>query len=213
VSTPLPDEQLLFEKYLPLVRRIAAALQQMKPAILEPNDVIQDGMIGLLRAIRANRLESSPAQFASFAGMTIRGAIIDGYRAAGGMSRHHYDQAKHTRQALAEGREVSPEARAQADETLNMAWLPACPIGDEATDEFSLAEPTPGPEQRAEANQLLRRAIDRLQEMPLRDRNIFIACELHGEKHSAVARRCALSNGRISQILQRVRQDILLALA
>lgn len=207
------DERVLLEKYMPLVKRVASALNQMKPAFLDQSDVIQDGMIGLLRAIRSNRLDAGEAQFAKFAGINIRGAIIDGYRAVGGMSRHEYDKAKQTRQALTEGREVSPEELARADEMLNMAWRPAMNIGDESPDEFSVADPQPGPEQRAEANQLLRRAVDQLQQTPVRDRTIFIACELHGEKHSEVAHRFELSSGRVSQILHQVRQEILKAIA
>lgn len=207
------EERLLVEKYMPLVKRVASALNQMKPSFLDQNDVIQDGMIGLLRAIRSNRLDAGEAQFTKFAGINIRGAIIDGYRAAGGMSRHEYNKAKLTRQALADGHNVSPEDQAKAEEMLTMAWTPAMSIGDESPGEFSVPDPQPGPEQRAEANQLLRRAVDQLQQTAVRDRTIFIACELHGEKHGDVARRFALSGGRVSQILDQVRQDILKAIA
>lgn len=198
---------------MPLVKRVAAALSLMRPSFLDQNDVIQDGMIGLLRAIRSNRLDASEAQFATFAGINIRGAIIDGYRAVSGISRHEYDKARNTRQAVADGRDVPPKEQAQAEEMLSMAWVPALTIGDESPDEFSVPDPQPGPEQRAEANQLLRRAIDQLQQTPVRDRSIFIACELHGEKHSDVALRFKLSNGRVTQILHQVRQDILQAIA
>lgn len=207
------DERVLLEKYMPLVKRVAAALNQMKPAFLDQSDVIQDGMIGLLRAIRSNRLDASEAQFATFAGINIRGAIIDGYRAVSGMSRHEYEKAKNTRQAVAEGRKVPPDEASRAEEMLSMAWTPALTIGDESPDEFSVPDTTPGPEQRAEANQLLRRAVDQLQQTPVRDRTIFIACELHGEQHSEVARRFELSNGRVTQILHQVRQNILQAIA
>lgn len=212
-SLPNPQERGLLEKYAPLVRRVAYALQAMKPAMLEQDDVIQDGMIGLLRAIRSNRGEPSDAQFAAFANLNIRGAIIDGYRTVGELSRSDYDQAKKTRRATREGLAVTPQEKDKADQLLAMAWTPATPIGGVTEDAFQLSDPDPGPEQRAISNQLLRRAVDQLQKTPIRDRTIFIACEMQGEQHSVVAKRFKLTSGRISQIIKQVRQDVLLAIA
>lgn len=208
-----PDEALLVARYTPLVRRIAGALQGMKPAVLDPDDVFQDGMIGLLRAIRGNRSAVSDAQFAVYASMNIRGAIVDGYREAGEQSRAAYRQAKRVREAVLAGEDVAPEARRKAEQFLAEAWSrPAC-LDPEVPGGVAPLDPQPGPEQRTEANQLLRRAIDALQQCPLRDRNIFIACELNGDVQSEVARRYRLSGGRISQIIREVRARVLLALA
>lgn len=212
-APPSANERLLLDKYMPLVRRIAFALQTMRPAVLDQDDVIQDGMIGLLRAIRSNHAQGSDAQFASFAGLNIRGAIIDGYRSVGAISRSDYDHAKKTRQALAAGHDVPGDERASAEHLFAMAWSPAVPIEPGADDALPLHDPFPGPEQRAVSNQLLRLAVDQLQRASVRDRSIFIACELQDEKHAAVARRYKLSPGRVSQILKQVRHDILLALA
>lgn len=206
-------EKILLEKYAPLVRRVAYALQTMKPAMLDRDDVIQDGMIGLLRAIRGSRGSPNEAQFTAFANLNIRGAIIDGYRAAGEISRHDYDHAKKTRQAILDGKEVSPEERARAEMLFSMAWSPATQVGGVTEDTFQLTDPDPGPEQRAISNQLLRRAIDTLQECSVRDRSIFIACEMQGEKHEVVAERFELSSGRISQIIKQVRTRVLHSIA
>lgn len=208
-----PQEAILLEKYAPLVRRVAYALQTMKPAVLEQEDVIQDGMVGLLKAIRSNRGEPTDAQFTAFANLKIRGAIIDGYRSVGEISRNDYDSAKKTRQAVQAGKEVSADEKNKADQLFTMAWTPALPICGVSEDAFQLHDPDPGPEQRAISNQLLRRAIDRLQQTSVRDRSIFIACELQGEQHALVARRYKLTSGRVSQILKQVRQDILQAIA
>lgn len=207
------EERILLEKYTPLVRRVAYALQTMKPAMLAQEDVIQDGMIGLLRAIRSNRGQPTDAQFATFAGMNIRGAIIDGYRAVGEISRNDYGQAKKIRQAVVDGKAVSANDKAKADQLFSQAWMPALPIGGVSEDAFQFADPDPGPEQRAISNQLLRRAVDVLQSASVRDRSIFIACELQGEKHLEVARRFEISSGRVSQILQQIRQDVVRAIA
>jgi RNA polymerase sigma factor (sigma-70 family) len=213
LALPNEAELALLGKYTPLVRRAAYALQNMRPMLLDQEDVIQDGMIGLLRAIRSSRGQPSDAQFAAFAGLNIRGAIIDGYRAIGEISRYDYSEAKKTRQDVSAGKEVSADDRAKADQLFALAWTPPVPIGGSSDDNFQVSDPDPGPEQRAISNQLLRRAIDQLQKTPVRDRSIFIACELQGDKHAQVAKRFKLSSGRISQILKQVRQDVMLAIA
>ena len=196
-----------------MVRRVAQSLRTMKPAVLGPEDVLQDGMIGLLRAIRTNRQETTDAQFAAFAGIAIRGAIIDGYRAAGDISRGEYDSAKRTRQAIADGLPVSSAEKGKSDQLLLSAWSPRVDINDSAGEGGTLADPLPGPEQRAIANQLLRLAIDSLQRLPVRDRTIFICCELQGEKQARIGELFGLSSGRVSQILKSVRREVLLAIA
>jgi RNA polymerase sigma factor for flagellar operon FliA len=207
------EETILIEKYEPMVRRVAQSLRTMKPSVLEPQDVLQDGMIGLLRAIRTNRAETSDAQFAAFAGIAIRGAIIDGYRAAGDISRGEYDSAKRTRQAISDGLTVSSAEKSNSERLLSLAWSPRVDITDSAGEGGTVADPEPGPEQRAIANQLLRLAIDSLQRLPVRDRTIFICCELQGEKHARIAELFGLSGGRVSQILKSVRREVLLAIA
>lgn len=216
LRSPLASEteRTLLERYAPLVRRAAHALSAMKPALLAQEDVLQDGMIGLLRAIRSTPSRDNEAQFAAYAGLNIRGAIIDGYRSAGEISRSEYEQAKKTRTALSAGQSVSHSARAHAKAVMTAAWSPTLPIeGNEEESLPPLQDPAPGPEQRAISNQLLRRAIDQLQKASVRNRSIFIACELQEEKHEIVARRYKITSGRVSQILKEVRQSILLALA
>ena len=207
------EETLLIEKYEPMVRRVAQSLRTMKPSVLEPQDVLQDGMIGLLRAIRTNRQETSDAQFAAFAGIAIRGAIIDGYRAAGDISRGEYDSAKRTRQAIADGVPVSPAEKDKSEQLLASAWSPRVDITDCTGEGGTLADPQPSPEQRAISNQLLRLAIDSLQRLSVRDRTIFICCELQGEKQARIGELFGLSGGRVSQILKSVRREVLLAIA
>lgn len=213
-SGGVPDEEsVLLEKYAPLVRRVARSLKSMKPAVLEPADVLQDGMIGLLRAIRGNPEGSTGARFTSYAGVTIRGAIIDGYRAAGEIPRVDYERAKKTRQAIADGLPVSPAERDQAEQLFVAAWAPSLNVADDSDDGRGLVDPAPGPEQRAISNQLLRRAVDSLQRLPVRDRTIFITCELQGEKHARIADYFGLSSGRVSQIVREVRREVLRAIA
>lgn len=69
----------LIEQYAPLVKRIAYHLQARLPASVVFDDLLQAGMIGLLEASR-NYDPSKGASFETYAGIRIRGSIIDEVR-------------------------------------------------------------------------------------------------------------------------------------
>lgn len=66
-------------QYAPLVRRIAYILMAKLPASVEIDDLIQNGMIGLLDALDRYE-EGLGAQFETYAVQRIRGAMLDGLR-------------------------------------------------------------------------------------------------------------------------------------
>lgn len=74
-----PQAQALVEQYGPLVRRIAHHLLARLPSTVNVEDLIQSGMIGLLEA-GASYDASRGASFETFAGIRIRGAMIDEVR-------------------------------------------------------------------------------------------------------------------------------------
>ena len=63
----------------PLVKRIAYHLMSRLPASVQADDLIQAGMIGLLEASR-NYDASQGASFETYAGIRIRGAMLDEIR-------------------------------------------------------------------------------------------------------------------------------------
>lgn len=69
----------LVEKHAPLVKRIACHLINRLPASVQLEDLIQAGMIGLLEASR-NYDEGQGASFETYAGIRIRGAMLDEIR-------------------------------------------------------------------------------------------------------------------------------------
>ncbi len=78
VKDPQEQERLIAEN-IGLVKRIAFHLIARLPAHTEIDDLIQSGMMGLLEA--ANNYDASRgASFATFAGIRIRGAMIDEVR-------------------------------------------------------------------------------------------------------------------------------------
>lgn len=73
------DKASLVESYAPLVKRIACHLLARLPASVQLDDIVQNGMIGLLDAI--DRFEDGMgAQFETYAVQRIRGAMLDGLR-------------------------------------------------------------------------------------------------------------------------------------
>lgn len=73
------DKNDLVERHAPLVKRIAHHLMVRLPASVIVDDLIQAGMIGLLEASR-NFDHSKGASFETFAGIRIRGSMLDEIR-------------------------------------------------------------------------------------------------------------------------------------
>jgi RNA polymerase sigma factor FliA len=73
------NKSQLVEQFAPLVKRIAYHLMSRLPASVQVEDLIQNGMMGLLEA--AGRFDNDfGAQFETYAGQRIRGAMLDGLR-------------------------------------------------------------------------------------------------------------------------------------
>jgi RNA polymerase sigma factor for flagellar operon FliA len=66
-------------QYAPLVKRIAHHLLLRMPSSVQIDDLVQSGMIGLLEAARKYDL-SKGASFETYAGIRIRGAMLDEIR-------------------------------------------------------------------------------------------------------------------------------------
>jgi len=78
--------QQLAERHLPLVKSIALSIRELLPPSLELDDLISWGSQGLLEA--AERYDPARgARFSTFAYYRIRGAMYDGLRLSGRLSR------------------------------------------------------------------------------------------------------------------------------
>ncbi|HTH93653.1 MAG TPA: RNA polymerase sigma factor FliA [Rhodocyclaceae bacterium] len=73
------DKQELVVQYAPLVKRIAYHLMARLPSSVQVDDLIQNGMLGLLDAC-ARFEDGQGAQFETYAVQRIRGAMLDGLR-------------------------------------------------------------------------------------------------------------------------------------
>ena len=77
--TQFDNKTSVVEQYAPLVKRIAHHMLARLPASVQLDDLLQSGMIGLLEA--SSKFDGSKgAKFETFAGIRIRGAMIDEIR-------------------------------------------------------------------------------------------------------------------------------------
>lgn len=101
------------EDYAPLVKRIAQHMMVRMPASVQLDDLIQAGMIGLLEA--SQKYDSSQgASFETYAGIRIRGSIIDEMRRGDWVPRSVHRNSRRINEAITEvehreGRDASSQ--------------------------------------------------------------------------------------------------------
>ncbi len=94
------DKRKLVEQYTPFVRGIAAKIKKSLAKNIEFDDLISYGMTGLLEA--AERFDPKMgANFMTFSYYRIRGAIYDGLRGMGWVSRTEYQKIRFEERATA----------------------------------------------------------------------------------------------------------------
>jgi len=98
-QTKLHDD--LVEQHAPLVKRIACHLINKLPASVQLEDLIQAGMIGLLEASR-NYDETQGASFETYAGIRIRGSMLDEIRKNDWAPRSVHRKARMVAEAVRE---------------------------------------------------------------------------------------------------------------
>tara|TARA_B100001750_G_scaffold241694_1_gene253681 strand:- start:1143 stop:1814 length:672 start_codon:yes stop_codon:yes gene_type:complete len=110
VSAEESDEAFV-EEYRPLVVSIARKIRTRFELRADLDDLIAYGFAGLLEAKRRYD-PTRGVQFNSFAYYRIRGAVIDGVRESGVLSRRAYQNLKAAEAALAIGETVGEERAA-----------------------------------------------------------------------------------------------------
>ncbi|MBS0289793.1 MAG: RNA polymerase sigma factor FliA [Proteobacteria bacterium] len=100
-STQTDADDSFIKEYAPLVKRIAHHLLARLPAIIQAEDLIQAGMIGLIEAAR-NFDENKGATFITYAGIRIRGAMLDEIRKGDWAPRSVHKNSRKVAQAMRE---------------------------------------------------------------------------------------------------------------
>jgi RNA polymerase sigma factor for flagellar operon FliA len=98
---PAPDMDALVRKHADLVKRIAFHLAGRLPPQVEVDDLMQAGMMGLLEAAQ-NYSTGRGASFETFAGIRIRGAMLDALRKLDWAPRSVHRKARAAALALRE---------------------------------------------------------------------------------------------------------------
>ena len=93
------DATALVQTHGPLVKRIALHLFSRLPASVQLDDLMQAGMIGLLEAAQ-HYDDTQGASFETFAGIRIRGAMIDELRRYDWTPRSVYRKAREVAEAI-----------------------------------------------------------------------------------------------------------------
>lgn len=173
------------DEHLRLVSAIAKVLSRRLPSTVELNELINDGVLGLLDAAR--RFDASRGvSFSTYAGHRIRGAILDGLRTRDPLPRR-VRRARKRAIALAGG-----QYQASGVQLLELETALGVPEDDSL-----------GPEARAIEADLLRCAWSGLAALPPRDRRVLVLRLVHGLTLREVAARLALSITRIAEIQAR----------
>jgi len=88
-------------QHVPLVKRIAFHLMGRLPDSVQVDDLIQAGMIGLLEAIK-NYDVSQGASFDTYAGIRIRGSMLDEVRRSDWTPRSVHKKSRMVSEAIKE---------------------------------------------------------------------------------------------------------------
>jgi RNA polymerase sigma factor for flagellar operon FliA len=212
ISTARPVVDELVERHAALVKRIAYHLAGRLPSCVEVDDLIQAGMIGLLEA--AGHFSSDRgASFETYAGIRIRGAMIDALRQLDWAPRSVHRKARDVAEAI---REVEGElGRAATDAEVAAAMqIPLEEyhgiVQDAATsqvsslDDLASAADIPGAEadplQQAEGGALRESVAEAIAALPERERlvmSMYYDEELNLKEIGAVL---GISESRVCQL-------------
>jgi len=181
----------LVRTHAPLVKRIAYHLLARLPASVLVDDLIQAGMIGLMEAARRFD-DSQGASFETYAGIRIRGTMLDELRRGGWLPRTALRKLRQiteaTRAAERElGGEAPPEAIARqlgmdldsyytlAREASEFGVVRFADMGNDEDEpwENGVADASPGPQAQVEADDLRARIAGAVDLLPEREKLVM----------------------------------------
>jgi len=211
------NQDEVVNKHAPLVKRIAYHLMSRLPPSVQADDLIQAGMIGLLEASR-NYDAGQGASFETYAGIRIRGAMLDEIRRNDWAPRSVHRKARKVADAVrqienrerrdARDHEVANELKVTIDEYhqilqdasgyLVMSFEDMGVDNDAIASE--LADRAPGPIDKVQNEAFKRSLSDAISSLPEREKlvmTLYYDEELNLREIGAVI---GVSESRVSQI-------------
>lgn len=202
------DEQIRL--YRPMVRRIAAQIGSRLPANVMLDDLIQEGMTGLLDALQ--RYKAQPNQsFESYASMRIRGAIYDSCRRDDLLPRHQRDRVQELEKICARleqvlGRlpteqEIADAAGLGIDDYHSALGtvINLTPI-DDIPEDLLPTDPNADPLEQLASRQFLDRLADAIRQLPEKQQLVMALHYQEDLSYREIAAVMDLTPGRISQL-------------
>ncbi|MBT8085199.1 MAG: RNA polymerase sigma factor FliA [Woeseia sp.] len=207
----------LVTNHLDLVKRIAHHLAARLPASIDINDLMQAGMIGLLEA-SGNFDESKGASFDTFAGIRIRGAMLDEVRRLDWTPRSVHQKHRKVSETVREieAETGRPAETAEIVERLEitleeyhaiLADTAGCrlfsldeTLGDPMHQRDLPSSDTPSPDQELNEAQFKKNLADAIRQLPERERlvlSLYYERELNLKEIGAVL---GVSESRVCQI-------------
>jgi RNA polymerase sigma factor FliA len=217
LANSYPSQDELVSQGIGLVKRIACHLAARLPSSVEMDDLMQSGMIGLLEAA-GNFDASRGASFDTYAGIRIRGAMLDEVRKLDWTPRSVHRKVRQVSQAMqaieartgkpAEGREVAESLQISLDEYHEILRDAAGCRLFSLEDSLENEEPAQGlqeedtetPEQALGRGQFRARLADAIRRLPEREclvLSLYYERELNLKEIGAVLE---VSESRVCQI-------------
>lgn len=218
------DRDTLALSYLPLVKRIAARLYIPQPEIMDKEDLVSHGFLGLLDALE--RFDPGrESSFEAYASRRIRGAMLDSIRNLSFSPRSVNDRIKNYRDVeeklLVSGEEVSEQRIGvelgltvdQVRQTIShiavrsVISLDRMLFSDDG-EEVAVAgvigyENSPNPEVIAEESELKEQLVRSLALLPERDRQMLQLYYVEEMTLREIADIFGVTEGRVSQLHSR----------
>jgi len=215
-TRPAPDMDALVRKHADLVKRIAYHLAGRLPPQVEVEDLMQAGMMGLLEAAQ-NYATGRGASFETYAGIRIRGAMLDALRKLDWAPRSVHRKARAAAQALREVEALRGSEANEADVAAHMGvslsdyqrivrdslGCQLLRLNDADGEESALdrlPDGAPDPEANALDESLRQAIIDAIQELPERERlvlSLYYEQELNLKEIGAVLK---VTESRVCQL-------------
>ncbi|RPE70521.1 RNA polymerase sigma-28 (SigD/FliA/WhiG) subunit [Tibeticola sediminis] len=212
------DERL--REMLPMVRRIAGQMAAQLPSSVDVADLEQAGMIGLWDALERGQ-EQSPAQFATYAAVRIRGAIYDELRRMDWLPRRSRAKERGIQKAietltqrlgrppkeeeisaeLGLGLEAYREALAECSLYLVSLEDLAAAEGEDFLDRH-VAGTQPLPEQILASEELARDLEQAIAELPERERLVLALYYQEDLQLKEVGAVLGVTESRVSQLMK-----------
>lgn len=207
----------LVEKYAPLVKRIAHHMLARMPSSVQVDDLIQAGLVGLLEAAR-NYDASKGASFETYAGIRIRGAMIDDVRRGDWAPRSVHRNSRRVSEAIqtiekrtgrdAVDHEVAAELGVEIDDYYTMLKDSASSklfsydelISGEDRPEEQVASPTANPMDGFQRDSLRSSLAEAISQLPERERLVLALYYDEELNLKEIGLVLGVSESRVSQI-------------